>query len=82
MVLDINIAFVCRLQIRNATSLDNIFIIIKTLSSQERLIIEIIFLKSHKEGFPGGAVVGNPPASAGDTGSSPDPGRSHVLQST
>ena len=29
-------------------------------------------------GFPGGAVVGNPPANAGDTGSSPGPGRSHM----
>ena len=27
-------------------------------------------------GFPGGAVVENPPA--GDTGSSPGPGRSHM----
>ena len=33
------------------------------------------------EGFPGGAVVGSPPANAGDTGSSPGPGGSHVLQS-
>ena len=32
-------------------------------------------------GFPGGAVVKNPPASAGDTGLSPGPGRSHMLQS-
>ena len=32
-------------------------------------------------GFPGGAVVKNPPASAGDTGSSPGPGRSHMPQS-
>ena len=31
--------------------------------------------------FPGGGVVKNPPASAGDTGSSPGPGRSHLLQS-
>ena len=31
--------------------------------------------------FPGGAVVKNPPANAGDTGSSPGPGRSHMLQS-
>ena len=30
------------------------------------------------EGFPGGAVVKNPPANAGDTGSSPGPGRSHM----
>ena len=32
-------------------------------------------------GFPGGAVVKNPPASAGDTGSSPGLGRSHMPQS-
>ena len=29
-------------------------------------------------GFPGGAVVKKPPANAGDTGSSPGPGRSHM----
>ena len=29
-------------------------------------------------GFPGGAVVKNPPANAGHTGSSPGPGRSHM----
>ena len=28
--------------------------------------------------FPGGAVVKSPPANAGDTGSSPGPGRSHM----
>ena len=32
-------------------------------------------------GFPGGTVVKNPPANAGDTGSSPAPGRSHMPQS-
>ena len=32
-------------------------------------------------GFPGGAVVKNPPANAGDAGSGPGPGRSHMLQS-
>ena len=32
-------------------------------------------------GFPGGAVVENPPANARDTGSSPGPGRSHMLRS-
>ena len=31
--------------------------------------------------LPGGAVVKNPPANARDTGSSPGPGRSHMLQS-
>ena len=32
-------------------------------------------------GLPGGAVVKNPLANAGDTGSSPGLGRSHMLQS-
>ena len=31
--------------------------------------------------FPGGAVVKNPPANAGDTGSIPGLGRSHMLRS-
>ena len=31
--------------------------------------------------FPGGAVVKNPPANAGDPGSSPGPGRSHMPRS-
>ena len=31
--------------------------------------------------FPGGAVVKNPPSNAGDTGSSPGPGGSHMLWS-
>ena len=37
------------------------------------------FLKNGPhQGFPGGAVVKNPPANAGDTGLSPGPGRSHM----
>ena len=35
-----------------------------------------------KGGFPGGAVVENLPANAGDTGSSPDLGRSHMPRSS
>ena len=31
--------------------------------------------------FPGGAVVKKPPANAGDTGSNPGPGRSHMPRS-
>ena len=31
--------------------------------------------------FPGGTVVGKPPTSAGDTGSSPGPGISHTPRS-
>ena len=37
-------------------------------------------MKPHMD-FPGGTVVKNPPANAGDMGSVPDPGRSHMLQS-
>ena len=36
------------------------------------------FYKTNDPGFPGGTVVKNPPANAGDTGSSPGPGRSHM----
>ena len=35
----------------------------------------------NEQDFPGGAVVKNPPANAGDTGSIPGPGRSHMPQS-
>ena len=34
--------------------------------------------KTYFQDFPGGAVVKNPPANAGDTGCSPGPGRSHT----
>ena len=37
--------------------------------------------KNHCRGFPGGAVVGSLPANAGDTGSSPGLGRSHMPRS-
>ena len=39
-------------------------------------------LKYRRQGFPGGAVVENLPANAGDTGSSPGLGRSHMPQSS
>ena len=35
-------------------------------------------IRSTYEDFPGGAVVKNPPANSGDTGSSLGPGRSHM----
>ena len=38
-------------------------------------------LKIVNKGFLGGTVVKNPPANAGDMGSSPGPGRSHMPQS-
>ena len=36
------------------------------------------FLKKHYEDFPDCTVVKNPPANAGDRGSNPGPGRSHM----
>ena len=42
---------------------------------------EKISIKLGVKGFPGGAVVKNPPANAGDTGSNPGQGRSHMLWS-
>ena len=38
-------------------------------------------LRVESRDFPGGAVDKNPPANAGDMGSSPGPGRSHVPRS-
>ena len=38
----------------------------------------ISLIKSMQMGFPGGSVVKNLPASAGDMGSMPDLGRSHM----
>jgi len=38
-------------------------------------------VKTNEQDFPGGSVVKNPAANARDTGSIPDPGGSHMLQS-
>ena len=43
--------------------------------------VHVLKLIMNSGDFPGGAVVKNLPAIAGDTGSSPGPGRSHMLQS-
>ena len=40
-----------------------------------------MIIKKYSGDFPGGAVVRNPPANAGDTGSIPGPGRPHVPRS-
>ena len=42
---------------------------------------EVFPQRTDDRDFPGGAVVKNPPANAGDMGSNPGPGRSHMLQS-
>ena len=43
---------------------------------------KIVNKNTSKVGFPGGAVVENLPANAGDTGSSPGLGRSHMRGAT
>ena len=45
-----------------------------------KAIIYYLYLKNKHItlGFPGGTVVKNLPANAGDTGSRPGPGRSHM----
>ena len=40
----------------------------------------ISHMKIYLMGFPGGSVVNNPPVNAGDTGSIPGLGRSHMPQ--
>ena len=40
--------------------------------------IRVTKIKGTDRGFPGGSVVGSLPANAGDMGSSPGPGRSHM----
>ena len=40
----------------------------------------LLAIKINMLGFPGGSVVENLPANAGETGSIPGPGRSHMLQ--
>ena len=42
---------------------------------------QLIHEKESYGDFPGGTVVKNLPANAGDTGSSPGPGRSHMPRS-
>ena len=41
----------------------------------------LFMIKTLNRDFRGGTVVKNPPANAGDTGSSPGLGRFHMLQS-
>ena len=44
----------------------------------DKQIVWNIAIKNNELGCPGGTVVKNPPANAGDMGSSPGLGRSHV----
>ena len=49
--------------------------------NSSQLFYDFLLLKEYENfiwDFPGGAVVKNLPANAGDTGSIPGPGRSHM----
>ena len=56
-------------------------IIISATNPLQELNTSSKAFKTHSQDSPGGAVVKNLPASAGDTGSSPGLGRSHMPQS-
>ena len=51
------------------------------LYTQIHICIMYLYEKVEPWGFPGGAVVENLPANAGDTGLSPGLGRCHMLRS-
>ena len=63
--------------VNEATFLKSLFKRILNFTYKEKLLVSAS-LKHHLWGFPGGTVVKNPPASAGDLGLIPSPGRSHV----
>ena len=56
--------------------------IVKMIQYLRKRMVEFTAVEQNKEkrmgDFPGGAVVKNPPANAGDMGSCPGPGRSHM----
>ena len=57
-------------------------LLLMKLGEEERIAYYFVLLwKEVTLGFPGGAVVESLPAGAGDTGSSPGLGRSHMPRS-
>ena len=63
----------------SATYRDLYFTFIFNYTFSPQMAASLLILKLAD--FPGDAVVKNPPANAGDMGSSPGPGRSHMLWS-
>ena len=70
---------------QETSRINNQILHLKQLKKEEQKVPKINrrkgIIKNRSGGFPGGAVVENLPANAGDTGSSPGLGRSHVLRS-
>ena len=57
----------------------NHFVVQQQLTHYKSTMLQF---KKKSRDFPGGAVVENPPASEGDAGSTPGPGRSHMPRSS
>ena len=55
--------------------------LMEPLLELEPMILNVTVFKKLSGDFPGSAVVKNPPANAGDMGSSPGPGISHMPRS-
>ena len=64
-----------------STSLSNREMQLKTTMRYYLTPVRMAVIKKNTRGFPGGAVVENLPANAGDTGSSPGLGGSHMPRS-
>ena len=56
-------------------------IMLCSLKQQTFFTSQFLCIRNPRRDFLGGAVVKNPPANAGNTGSSPGPGRSHMPRS-
>ena len=93
-VCPLQISLSMSLPLRGCPSKDNSHLLSSYIysSMNTQLLIIISFSKLYfqmhlperlktSDGFPGGPVVENLPANAGDMGSIPDPGRCHMLQS-
>ena len=61
---------------------DDIFTVLEKNTFQPKHYYLVKLTLKMKGGFPGGAVVESLPANAGDTGSSPGLGRSHMPRSS
>ena len=66
--------------VNEATFLKSLFKHILNFTYKNKLLVSFC-LKHQLWGFPGGSVVKNPPANAGDVGLIPGLGRSHMAWS-
>ena len=78
------IAIQAYLKKQEKSQINNLTLHLKGLEKEEQAKPKVSkrkeIIKIRAEGFPGGAVIGSPPASAGDVGSSLGPGGSHMLR--